>query len=1219
MWASCLGVALLSINAFAQENAQPANRLTPAVTLVANGTANVGNVVVDFRGLTVLAMTPKAIAFTQLGQSQQLTVQAVLTDRSSFTVNTATYGTAFSINRPTVASVSPSGLVTALSTGTALVMATTLGETVQSIIVVNPSYGPTGLQINPTTISFSEVGAQQQLQVLESVSGGVNIDVTSQSSTTYMSQNPTIASVSPAGLVTAESAGSAIVQATFGGFISTVGVTVTIPPADALTGIALTSPVLVVRSTGPVQLSVVGILASGQQTNLSSSLDGTTYQTSASTVATISSNGAITAVGAGYAQITATNSGFYASTTVRVSFAPLQSVTVTPDNASIPLSAISPVTTQQLRIRAIYADGSFDSLTSSTTGTTYQSSNAAVATVGLSGLVTFTQPGTATITVTNGAISAQTTFTVTQMNPTFLSYFPGSGFTGVAVSSQIAYVTAGTGGLQVIDATNLSGPFLAGSATTTGNMVDVKAWNKRAYVAETSGLAVFNVANEANPVRVTTIPGSNVTGVDVDRGYLYYVDGTTLHVYSTSTLTSVGQVTMPAAGLGVAVSSGVAYVIDAASALDIVSVASPSGPVLVSSISVPGAGSQLTAHDGVAYVPQPTGSGGIQLVDATTPSSPVLAGQAIVGGGTGLYGAAVSNGIMVGAMYAGVGQTPVFNVSNAYSPAYIALMPTGNKHAGYRVAFQNGVAYVVDANVINGASNSSPSPGLYIGAVVPIRNQASPTVSLSAVPLSGASSVVEGGYVVVSATATSGVGIADVLYSVNGVVQSSATTAPNYAALVRIPAGTAGTAAVISAQSQDIDAMLSPVSSTTINVVVDPLTTVQGKLLTSQGAPVANTTITFVDGLQTTTGADGSFLLTHVPTAQGNVVLSATTTISGYTLYANLAYPPVLGGVTSFGNVVLNGNVTFTGNVAGQTLVPLVSPYVISGQAVLPQGQTLTAPAGTIFKFAPAASLTVNGALIANGATGNPVTFTSLQDNSIGGDTGDLGVSYGFPGQYVGLIFQNADPSTLISSSTLRFGQSVQVTAGTATFVSNMISNMSTAPIQLTPGANVAGSGNQSLNNPINGVDILAGGTERNWSLSSFGFPYVIRSGLVSPSGITTLAAGTIVKLYGAGTISSGGELVASGGQLIAQGMPGNPVIFTSLNDNAVGGNTSGSAAPTAPAPGDWPYVKYGSFWVWQKYDFRLKSCDAAWPGVRGLTALGGLVRRRMRSSEVWA
>jgi len=109
------------------------------------------------------------------------------------------------------------------------------------------------------------------------------------------------------------------------------------------------------------------------------------------------------------------------------------------------------------------------------------------------------------------------------------------------------------------------------------------------------------------------------------------------------------------------------------------------------------------------------------------------------------------------------------------------------------------------------------------------------------------------------------------------------------------------------------------------------------------------------------------------------------------------------------------------------------------------------------------------------------------------------------------------------------------------------------------------------------------------------------------------------VKLYGAGTISSGGELVASGGQLIAQGMPGNPVIFTSLNDNAVGGNTSGSAAPTAPAPGDWPYVKYGSFWVWQKYDFRLKSCDAAWPGVRGLTALGGLVRRRMRSSEVWA
>gem|GEM_PF-3357117 len=763
-------------------------------------------------------------------------------------------------------------------------------------------------------------------------------------------------------------------------------------------------------------------------------------------------------------------------------------------------------------------------------------------------------------------------FTVTQMNPTFLSYFPGSGFTGVAVSSQIAYVTTGTGGLEIIDATNLSGPFLAGSATTTGNMVDVKAWNQRAYVAETSGLAVFNVSNEANPVRIKTIPGSSVTGVDVDRGYLYYVDGTTLHVYSTSTLTSVGQVTLPAAGQGVAVSSGVAYVIDAASALDIVNVATPSSPVLVSSISVPGAGSQLAAYDGIAYVPQPSNGGGIQLVDATTPSSPVLAGVAIIGADTTLYGAAVSNGIMVAAMFAGIGQTPIFNVSNPYSPAYIAVMPTGNKHAGYRVAFQNGVAYIIDANL-----NGSPSQGLYIGAVVPPRRLNAPTVSLAAASASGTTSAIEGAYVNVASTATSDVGIAEVMYSVNGVVQSTATTAPNYAATVRIPVGTAGTAAVISAQAQDIDAVLSNVSSTTLNIVVDPLTAVQGKLLTSQGAPVANTTISFVDGLQTTTGADGSFLLTHVPTAQGNVVLSATTTISGYTLYANLSYPPVLGGVTNFGNVVLNGGVTFTGNITGQTLVPLVSPYVISGQAVLPQGQTLTAPAGTIIKFAPAASLTVQGALIANGAAGTPVTFTSLQDNSIGGDTGDLGLnSYGFPGQYVGLIFQNADPSALISSSTLRFGQSVQVAAGTATFVSSTISNMSAAPFQLTPGANLAGSGNQSLNNPINGVDILAGGTEQNWTLSSFGFPYVIRSGLVSPSGITTLAAGTIVKLYGAGTISSGGELVTSSGQLITQGTPANPVVFTSLNDNSFGGATVASTATIAPQPGDWSGIDLG-------------------------------------------
>lgn len=1124
---------LLSSGASAQSSGITVNRVLSGVSLSPNATTDIGHVTIDVRSLSLLSIKPQLIAFTAPGQTLQLDIQAILTDRSVYDVTSAVYGTTYTTVYPTVATVSPNGLVTAVGGGTTLIQASVFGQTVQSLVVVNPSAGVTGLQVAPGNVQLANVGAQQQLQISASYSTGLSVDVTNASSTTYASSNSAIASISPGGLVTALSAGSATIQVTFGARSSTASVTVSIPAADVLKGLTLNAPAAIIRSTGPVQLSALGTLAGGQTTDLTSSLTGTFYQTSASSVATISAGGAVMAVGNGVTTITATNSGFSALTTVRVSFSNLQSLTITPNNTSIPLSSFSPVTNQQLAVTGQYTDGTFSSLASSATGTSYQTSNSAVATVGPSGLVTFTQAGTATITITNGGVSAQTTFTVTQMNPTFLSNFLGSGFTGVAVSSQVAYVTAGTGGLKVIDATRLTAPFLAGSATTSGNMVDVRVWNKRAYVAETSGLAVFDVSVEANPNRISTISGSSVLGVAVDRGLLYFVDGTTLRIYNATTLASVGSLTgLPAAGAAVAVSSGTAFVLDTASNLQVINVSTAASPVRLSTLALPNAGTQLAARGGIAYVPAPSVSL-VYVVDASSPAAAFVTGQANLSG-YNPAAVAIEGSLMVAASLSAFGQTPIVNISNPQSPAYVAILPSGPKAAGNSIAFQNGVVYETDA--------SGSSPGLDIGAVVPPRVQeAPPTVALAVSLPFGASTVEEGAYVLVSATVTSPTAIAQVQYSVNGVLQSTATVGPAYAATVRVPLGTAGTAVTIAAQAQDIDALLSAASSVTVPVVVDPLTTVQGRLVTVFGAPVPGAAISLPDGIQAASGADGSFLITHVPTVQGSIVLSSTATVSGSILHANLSYSPVLGGVTNFGNVVMNGGVVFSGNIPGQTLVPLLSPYVVTGQAALASGQTLTLPAGTVVKFAPGASLTVSGALISNGTAASPVTFTSLADDSIGGDTGGDGPSFGFPGQYVGLIFSNAAPATLVSSSTLRFGQSVQVAAGTATFTNDLFASMSAAPIQLTPGANVSGSGNQSLNNPVNGVDIVVGNTSRAWTLSPFDFPYVMRSGLVGISGSLTLTAGAVVKSRGAGALASGGELVILAGKAHDLGHAGQP------------------------------------------------------------------------------
>jgi RHS repeat-associated protein len=71
------------------------------------------------------------------------------------------------------------------------------------------------------------------------------------------------------------------------------------------------------------------------------------------------------------------------------------------------------------------------------------------------------------------------------------------------------------------------------------------------------------------------------------------------------------------------------------------------------------------------------------------------------------------------------------------------------------------------------------------------------------------------------------------------------------------------------------------------------------------------------------------------------------------------------------------------------------SPYVLSGTVTVPNGVTLTITPGTVVKFAARAALEVagGGTLQANGTAGRPIVFTSIKDDSAGGDTNRDGTS----------------------------------------------------------------------------------------------------------------------------------------------------------------------------------------------------------------------------------
>lgn len=97
-------------------------------------------------------------------------------------------------------------------------------------------------------------------------------------------------------------------------------------------------------------------------------------------------------------------------------------------------------------------------------------------------------------------------------------------------------------------------------------------------------------------------------------------------------------------------------------------------------------------------------------------------------------------------------------------------------------------------------------------------------------------------------------------------------------------------------------------------------------------------------------------------------------------------------------------------------------PYVISGKFTIASGATLTIDPGSIIKFNVPSKLDVNGTLLAQGTSTDRVYFTSLRDDTIGGDTNDDGsATTPSAGNWCG-ISSNANASTTISYGDIRYG-----------------------------------------------------------------------------------------------------------------------------------------------------------------------------------------------------
>lgn len=199
----------------------------------------------------------------------------------------------------------------------------------------------------------------------------------------WSSRDPSIATVTPEGVVTAVSAGATEIAASSGGQSAIVAVTSLSRPLVLIRVLPGASD-MTVGST--LQLNADAIDAGGAE------IEGQTFEWSTSdpAVATVNGSGRVTAIAPGNATIRARVGSVEGSAVISVRLAPVAQVEVAPSSLDIDVGASATLT-------ATPRDAGGQPLTGRQL--TWRSSSESVATVSSSGVVTGVAPGNATITV----------------------------------------------------------------------------------------------------------------------------------------------------------------------------------------------------------------------------------------------------------------------------------------------------------------------------------------------------------------------------------------------------------------------------------------------------------------------------------------------------------------------------------------------------------------------------------------------------------------------------------------------------------------------------------------------------------------------------------------------------------------------------------------------------------------------------------------------------
>jgi len=387
-----------------------------------------------------IAIAPAAPMLV-VGMTAQLTATASFDDGSTEDV---TARATWSSSATGVATIGASGSLTAVSAGTATITAELEGTAGTAALVVTAS-PLTAIAVSPAVPTLP-LGTHQQLAATATFGDGTTADVTAMAM--WTTDRPQIATVSAAGVLSADAVGAATVTAMLGSVSGTAMVGVT---AAALVSIGIGAASAIVPQGFAEQLAATGTFTDGTMQDMTADV---MWSSSNGSAATISDGGMVTAVAAGMPTISAVNGTITGTMRITVDTATLQAIAIAPTTP-----AVARGTTRQLTATGMFSDAVSLDLTSQVT---WGSSNPALATVSSAGVASAVAVGAPMITATRGAVVGSTNVIVTSAALDSITVTPANESLAKGLTQQYA----ATGNLADSTTTNLT-PFVTWTSSDT--------------------------------------------------------------------------------------------------------------------------------------------------------------------------------------------------------------------------------------------------------------------------------------------------------------------------------------------------------------------------------------------------------------------------------------------------------------------------------------------------------------------------------------------------------------------------------------------------------------------------------------------------------------------------------------------------------------------------------------------------------------------------------